>query len=138
MLDNPKNGGSVTITEGVRVAVSPSFLPEHSDLEEGRYVFAYRVRLTNESEHRVQLLSRHWLIIDGDGERSEVDGEGVVGQQPVIEPGQSYSYSSFCPLQTEWGTMEGWYTFRDLTGREFRVEIGRFFLAMPQDAVTNG
>ena len=137
-MTSPGRGGSVTISEGIRVAVSPAFLPEHSDLEEGRYVFSYRIKLANESAERVQLLSRRWIIIDGEGNRSEVEGEGVVGQQPVIEPGQSYSYSSFCPLNTPWGTMEGWYTFRDQTGREFQVEIGRFYLAMSQDAVANG
>jgi ApaG protein len=137
-MTSPGRGGSVTITEGIRVAVSPAFLPEHSDVEEGRYVFGYRIKLTNESSERVQLLSRRWIIIDGEGQRSEVEGEGVVGEQPVIEPGESYTYSSFCPLATPWGTMEGSYTFADQTGREFQVEIGRFFLTLPQDAVTNG
>jgi ApaG protein len=134
---NLPTAGSVTITSGIRVAVSPSFMPEHSDIGEGRYIFGYRVRISNESEQRVQLQSRHWIIIDGDGERAEVEGEGVVGQQPMLEPGQSYTYSSYCPLATEWGTMEGWYTFRDQTGAELRVEIGRFFLSMQEPANSN-
>lgn len=136
-MSDQQHAGSVTITEGVRVAVSPGFLPEHSDVEAGRYVFGYRIKVTNESDTRVQLVSRHWIIIDGDGERKDVEGEGVVGQQPILEPGQSYSYTSLCPLGTEWGTMEGWYTFHDAVGREFRVEVGRFFLTMSKDALAN-
>jgi ApaG protein len=133
-MPNPATQGSVTITEGIRIAVWPSFLAEQSDPEESRYVFAYRIRIGNESERRVQLLSRHWIIIDGDGERAEIEGEGVVGEQPLLEPGESYAYSSYCPLATPWGTMEGWYTFRDQAGNELKVEIGRFFLVMGETA----
>jgi ApaG protein len=129
--------GSVAITEGVRVAVAPAYLPDQSDPEEDRFLFGYRIRITNECGRRVQLMSRQWTIIDGDGERAEVGGEGVVGQQPVLDPGQSHVYSSFCPLGTPWGTMEGWYTFRDAMGEEFRVRIGRFFLVMPREAAAD-
>jgi ApaG protein len=92
--------GSEAVTSGVRVAVSPSYLPDKSDPDglkqrtgrpdNGRFVFGYRIRLSNESQRVVQLLSRHWIIVDADGERSEVKGEGVVGQQPVLGPGQSF------------------------------------------------
>ena len=133
--NSPKPSGSVTITAGIRVAISPSFIPEHSDPEENRFVFAYRVRITNESDKRVQLLLRHWTIIDGDGQRAEVEGDGVIGQQPVLDPGQSHTYSSFCPLATQWGTMEGYYTFSNEAGETFRVDVGRFFLTMSEDAI---
>ena len=132
-----KTTGSVTITQGIRVAVAPSYLAEQSEPDEGRYFFGYRIRITNESTERVQLMRREWTIIDGDGERAEVEGEGVVGQQPILEPGQSYVYSSFCPLGTPWGTMEGWYIFRDHAGEEFRVRIGRFFLVMTREAAAD-
>lgn len=122
--------GSVTLTQGVRVAVAPSYSAEQSDPSVGRYVFPYRVRITNESDRRVVLRSRYWLIVDGDGVRNEVEGEGVVGHQPALEPGESFAYTSFCPLPTTWGTMEGRYTME--AGEErFEVEIGRFYLTMP-------
>src|ERR1041385_8547500 len=102
----PKNPGSVSLTRGVRIAVAPSYDPEQSEPALSRFIFAYRIRITNESPLRVKLLSRHWIIVDAHGQRHEVRGEGVVGQQPDLGPGESFTYSSFCPLQTQWGTME--------------------------------
>jgi ApaG protein len=124
--------GSVTLTEGIRIAVAPFYLAEQS--EPGRCVFGYRIRITNDSERRVRLLSRHWVIVDADGERHEVRGEGVVGRQPTLAPGESHSYSSFCPLPTPWGTMEGEYTMTTDDGKLFQVAIGRFYLAAPDDS----
>ena len=125
--------GSVTITRGVRVAVAPAFLPEQSDVAAGTYIFGYRIRISNESDRRIRLLSRRWLIVDAGGERKEVEGEGVVGEQPELGPGEAFTYASFCPLPTAWGTMEGSYTMRAEDGEEFEVEIGRFYLAVPAD-----
>jgi ApaG protein len=130
--------GSVTITSGIRIAVTPSFLADQSDPEAGKYVFGYRVKITNESGRRVQLLRRRWVIIDAEGSQSEVEGEGVIGQQPELEPGDSFLYHSFCPLQTPWGTMEGTYTFIAAGEEdEFEAVIGRFYLVMasPEPAV---
>jgi len=134
MKARTRDPGSVSLTRGVRVAVSPSFLPENSDTSLGRYVFGYRIRVTNESDRMVKLLTRRWVIVDADGERNEVEGEGVVGQQPELEPGESFTYASFCPLGTPWGTMEGVYTMRDAGGELFEVNVARFFLVFPDDA----
>jgi ApaG protein len=119
--------GSVAITHGIRVSVTPEFLPEQSAPDAGKYVWAYRIRISNESDRTVRLLSRHWVIIDADGDADEVRGEGVVGQTPELAPGASFHYRSFCPLQTPWGTMEGSFTFArgdDL----LEVEVRRFYL----------
>lgn len=126
-----RHPGSVSLSHGVRVAVAPAYLAEHSDPSEGRYVFGYRIRITNESERKVKLMSRRWVIVDAQGERAVVEGEGVVGQQPEIEPGCSYTYGSFCPLGTPWGTMEGAYTMRGPDGEVFEAQIGRFYLVGP-------
>ena len=133
MPEPARHPGSVTLTRGIRVAVAPAYAPEQSDPALSRFLFTYRIRITNESERQVKLLSRRWLIVDGDGRRHEVEGEGVVGQQPQIAPGGSFVYSSFCPLQTSWGTMEGTYRMRADDGEEFDIQIGRFYLALPAD-----
>lgn len=112
----------------MRVAVSPSFDAEQSDPDRRQYVFAYRIRITNERPHAVQLLRRRWAIVDAHGRTHEVQGEGVVGQQPRIEAGDVFEYSSWCPLPTPWGTMEGAYTMRSAEGPEFEVAIARFYL----------
>lgn len=127
-----RNPGSVTLTNGIRIAVAPEFAPERSDPSIGRYFFVYRIRITNESERRVKLLTRYWMIVDADGARHEVEGEGVVGQQPEMGPGESFEYSSFCPLPTPWGTMEGRYTMATGDGT-FDAAIGRFYLAVGAD-----
>lgn len=126
--------GSVTMTRGFRVSVSPAYVPAHSSPAVGKWTFTYRIRIANESAEAARLISRTWRIINGDGVTHEVHGEGVVGQQPRIEPGEAFVYSSFCPLDTPWGTMEGSYVMRDDRGDEFEVAIGRFFLAAPPEA----
>jgi ApaG protein len=128
--------GSEAVTHSIRVRVEPSFVPEQSDPHERKFLFNYRIRVVNEGERAVQLVGRHWVIVDAHGRREEVAGEGVVGRQPALQPGQTFSYESFCPLTTHWGTMEGTYQFRDLgTGELFNVEVKRFHLVMPPQPV---
>lgn len=122
-------GSSSAASNGVRVVVRPTFLAQQSRAEMSQYMWAYRVKMTNEGSAALKLLTRHWLIIDSEGVRKEVDGEGVVGQQPELEPGESYEYTSHVPLETSWGTMEGWYTFTDAQGNASRANIARFVLA---------
>ena len=124
---------SDTVTHGIRIQVYPGYLPDHSDPGQSQYVFAYRIVITNDSERWVKLINRHWVIINADGKRSEVRGPGVVGLQPELEPGESHEYQSLCPLDTEWGTMEGEYEMQDADGRHFEVEIGRFYLAISSE-----
>lgn len=118
-------------TEGIRVSVRPTFSLPHSAPAKGKFVFTYRVEMENQSEEVAQLLFRHWWIHDSRGDDSEVDGEGVVGQQPTLAPGKSHEYESFCVLSSPLGYMEGYYTFVRPTGEEFRVPVPRFDLQVP-------
>lgn len=110
--------GSTSQAHGIEVRVQPSFLPTKSSAAANRFVFSYHITITNTSKRIVQLLHRHWIILDADGERRDVRGAGVVGRQPILRPGQSFEYHSGCPLETSWGTMEGTYTFRELPEEE--------------------
>src|SRR5437899_1864572 len=101
------NTGSDSVTEGIRVQVIPEYIPEQSNPELNRFVFAYRVVITNEGDRWAKLLSRHWIIINDAGDREEIEGPGVVGYTPELYPGESFDYSSSTPLDTKWGTMEG-------------------------------
>lgn len=123
--------GSEAITEGVRISVEPSYMPDHSNPAEPQYLFAYRVRIVNEGEAPVTLISRAWRIVDAEGEPSEVRGPGVIGEQPTIAPGETYEYASYCPLKTPWGTMEGSYRMRRPSGDSFDAAISRFYLVAP-------
>jgi ApaG protein len=98
-------------------------------------LYAYRIRITNLGDRPAQLLSRHWVIIDADHNRKDVRGPGVVGQKPRLLPGEEFVYESQCPLDTEWGTMEGSYTFVRDDGERFEVAIPRFFLAPERQTV---
>jgi ApaG protein len=118
-------------TRDVTVRVSVSFLPEQSEPTKGRWFWAYHVRIENGGERAVQLVSREWVISDGRGTRHEVRGEGVVGEQPVLEPGASFDYVSGCPLTTPTGAMEGRYFMIGEDGAAFPVEIPRFPLIAP-------
>ncbi|RZT56563.1 ApaG protein [Sphingomonas sp. BK036] len=118
-------------TDGVTVRVSVSYLPEQSEPERGRWFWAYHIRLENDGDESVQLLTRHWVITDGRGARHSVEGEGVVGEQPVIEPGASFDYVSGCPLATPSGAMQGTYRMVREDGAIFDVEIPRFALLAP-------
>ncbi len=117
-------------TEGVTVRVAPRFLSEQSDPDNGRWVWSYHVRIENGSDQDVQLLRRHWIITDAAGRMSEVDGEGVVGEQPLIAPGGSFDYISGCPLPTASGMMEGEYLM-ERGERCFSVTIPLFTLDPP-------
>jgi ApaG protein len=118
-------------TRNVTVRVSVSFLSDQSEPAKGRWFWAYHIRIENHGKAAVQLLTRHWIISDGRGARHEVRGEGVVGEQPVIEPGGSYDYVSGCPLQTPTGAMQGSYRMVGEDGSTFDIAIPRFPLIGP-------
>ena len=118
-------------TEGVVVRVRPSYLVGQSDPAEGRWVWAYQVEIVNLSGGPVQLVARRWTITDALGRVEEVRGPGVVGEQPVIEPGDSYAYASGCPLTTPSGSMVGAYFMQDAEGRMFEAAIPAFSLDVP-------
>lgn len=120
---------SDTVTGGIRIRAVSQYLPGQSNPAEHRFMFAYRIIISNESMHWTKLVSRHWVIINADGERQDVEGSGVVGKTPALSPGESFEYTSFCPLDTEWGSMEGTYQMQREDGETFDVNIGRFFLA---------
>lgn len=121
-------------TREVTVRVSVSYLPEQSEPAHGRWFWAYHIRIENGGAEAVQLLTRHWIITDGRGAIEEVRGEGVVGDQPMIDPGESYDYVSGCPLRTPTGSMEGSYGMIDVDGEPFEVAIPRFPLHSPATA----
>lgn len=115
----------------VRVEVTTRYIPDHSVPDEQRFVFAYDIIVRNEGEEPVQLLTRHWIITDGDGKTQEVRGEGVVGEQPVIPPGTEYRYTSGTLLNTEVGSMQGSFGMQTEDGVEFSAPIAPFTLAQP-------
>ena len=119
------------VTRSVRVRVRPSFVPEQSNPKAGRWFFSYRIRISNLSEQTVQLISRHWIITDASGSVEEVRGPGVVGEQPILQPGESFEYTSFCSLATPFGSMEGSYQMVAQDGVAFDAEIARFNLCEP-------
>ena len=119
------------VTRGVRVRVVASYLPQQSDPQEGRWVWAYVIEIDNEGEETVQLVDRHWIITDGHGRVEEVQGPGVVGEQPVLAPGDSYQYTSGCPLGTDSGVMVGSYGMITAGGERFEAAIPAFSLHMP-------
>lgn len=118
-------------TEGILVRVSPRFSLARSEPDERRYVFSYRIDLENLGAESGQLLFRHWLIHDAVGDDTEVDGEGVVGEQPYLLPGESHTYRSFCVLSGPLGSMKGHYTFERGDGRRFKVDVPEFPLHGP-------
>lgn len=131
------NKGSECITEGIRIQVIPEYIPPNIlKGEEGKYYFSYTITIINEGNQWAKLLSRHWIIIDADGNRTDVVGEGVVGYFPELEPGESFTYTSYCPLDTPWGTMEGEFQMRRRNGEIFYAKIERFYLV--SDEVMQG
>ncbi|MBA3897055.1 MAG: Co2+/Mg2+ efflux protein ApaG [Sphingomonadaceae bacterium] len=118
-------------TRQITVRVSVSFLPEQSAPARGRWFWAYHVRIENGSRQAVQLMARHWIIADGRGAKHRVEGEGVVGEQPVIAPGAAFDYVSGCPLTTPTGAMQGSYHMIAEDGSSFDIAIPRFVLAAP-------
>ncbi len=122
---------STALTEGIRVVVRSTYVPEQSLPLAGRYVFAYSVRIANEGAEPAQLRTRHWIITDGTGKVEEVRGPGVVGQQPYLKPGEHFEYTSGCVLQTARGQMHGTYQMHRPDGRVFDAAIAPFLLALP-------
>ena len=121
-------------TRGIVVRVSVSYLPEQSEPQRSRWFWAYHIRIENGSHEALRLRTRHWRITDGRGMVNHVDGEGVVGEQPLFEPGQSHDYVSGCPLTTPVGSMEGFYTFERADGTPTEIRIPFFPLAAPETA----
>ncbi|MCC5453067.1 Co2+/Mg2+ efflux protein ApaG [Rheinheimera sp. UJ51] len=121
----------MSLEQEVTVSVDSFYLGAQSDPAEHRYVFAYCVNITNQSEQQVQLLSRYWQITDGNGKQTEVSGEGVIGVQPQLAPGETYSYTSGAVLETPVGTMQGYYEMIDQKQQSFRTPIPLFRLAQP-------
>lgn len=119
------------VTDGIRVEVQSHYIESQSSSSDSRYVFAYQVRVSNEGEAPAQLISRHWVITHGDGKTEEVRGPGVVGHQPLLQPGQSFEYSSGCILKTPWGTMHGEYQMVRPDGAPFDADIAPFLLQTP-------
>lgn len=120
-----------SVTNGIEVSVAPRFLEDQSDPLESRFVWSYAIEIVNNGLETVQLEARHWTITDGNGVQHFVDGDGVLGEQPVLNPGDSYSYMSGCPLVTPNGVMVGTYTMRRPDGDEFLADIPAFSLDSP-------
>ena len=121
-------------TEGITVRVAVNFLPDQSRIAAGKWVWAYHIRIENDGPLAVQLMTRHWRITDGQGMVNLVEGEGVVGAQPLLRQGQSHDYVSGCPLATPHGSMDGYYTFRREDGAVIEAAIPYFSLAAPATA----
>jgi ApaG protein len=124
-------GVSNAITNGIRVTVSSNYIPAQSAPKARRYVFAYTVRIANEGTESAQLKSRHWIITDGNGKIEQVRGPGVVGEQPMLRPGEHFEYTSGCVLETPRGSMEGTYQMVRSDGTEFDATIAPFALMLP-------
>lgn len=124
------------ITHDIRIIVEPLYLDQQSRPDENHYVWAYSVEIHNDGTETVQLLTRHWIITDGRGQKQEVRGPGVIGEQPVLKPGDSFSYTSGCPLATPSGIMVGRYEMRGEDGRQFWVDVPAFSLDSPYQGVT--
>ena len=122
---------SEATTRGIRVAVVSEYAPGRSRPQEQQWFFLYTITITNESAEPVQLLSRHWVITNAGGQVEEVRGPGVVGEQPTLAPGESFTYTSGCPLTTAFGTMEGTYQMVARSGEQFDVKIAPFTLSEP-------
>ena len=118
-------------TRAIHISVKPFYLEEQSEPDDSQYVFAYHVRIENTGQEVVQLLNRYWQITDGIGRIQEVRGPGVVGEQPVLRPGEAFEYTSGCPLNTSTGIMVGTYEMETLDGERFDVDIPAFSLDAP-------
>jgi ApaG protein len=123
---------SDTLTRGVRILVKPQYVADQSDPANDHYLFAYHITIRNEGSETVQLISRHWVITNGEGQVEEVRGPGVVGYQPELEPGQEFQYTSGCPLRTPVGSMHGEFNMVTKAGESFDARIAPFTLAVPR------
>ena len=119
------------VTRAIRVTVEPTFVDSESSPEEGQYFWAYRIEISNLGKEVVQLRSRHWRITDANGRTEEVRGAGVIGKQPVLKPGEKFSYTSGCPLSTASGIMVGTYQMQNDQGETFSIDIPAFSLDLP-------
>ena len=122
---------SEAVTKGVRIQVESRYSASHSQPQFKKWFFLYNVKITNESKTTVRLISRHWIIEDADGRREEVRGPGVVGEQPVLSPGESFEYTSGCPLTTPFGSMRGTYQMATEGGEVFDADVAAFTLSEP-------
>ena len=122
---------SVTTTRGIQIHVKTAYLPERSSPRESSYLFMYTIRISNVGTETAQLISREWIITNADGEVERVKGPGVVGEQPVLPPGGSFEYTSYCPLKTAVGSMQGSYQMLTSNGEHFDAIIAPFTLAVP-------
>ncbi|MBI3784277.1 MAG: Co2+/Mg2+ efflux protein ApaG [Deltaproteobacteria bacterium] len=123
---------SEAVTNQIRIRVESIFVPERSDPDQNYWFFAYRVEIHNEGTEAAQLISRHWIITDANGHVEHVKGPGVVGEQPVLQPGETFEYTSACPLRTPVGTMQGTYQMVTSSGESFDAEIAPFSLGEPR------
>jgi ApaG protein len=122
---------SSAVTDGIRVTVASAFRPERSDPAQRRWLFSYTVRIANEGEAPAQLVARHWIITDATGAREEVVGDGVIGRQPRLAPGEEFEYTSYCVLETPHGSMRGSYRMVRGDGSTFEARIAPFALVVP-------
>lgn len=121
-----------TETSDIQVEVVPFYVSERSDPSNNQYFYAYTIRITNNSERSCKIIHRHWKIKDGNGKVFEVQGSGVIGEQPMIPPGDYYEYTSFCPLHSPFGNMRGKYQMIDEFGNRFWIEVPLFFFRQPE------
>ena len=120
------------IIKNINIESKSFFLDNKSNIEKSLYFFMYEITITNNSDITFQLMSRHWEITDANGQSQTIKGEGVVGERPILKPGESFSYNSFCPIKTEFGTMTGSYTFKNnSTGNLQKAQIPEFMLVVP-------
>jgi ApaG protein len=133
--ESKQMSSSEAVTKNIRVRVQAQYDPSRSNPQQNQWFFLYMVKITNEGQDTVKLISRHWIITDGMGEVQEVRGPGVVGNQPVLTPGQSFEYTSGCPLTTPFGQMHGTYQMISRLEDEFDVAIAPFTLTEPYNRV---
>lgn len=131
ILTNPKEYYTAT-TQDIQVEVFPSYVTERSDPEHNQYFYAYKIIITNHGTFGCKVIHRHWKIKDGNGKVYEVQGSGVVGVQPMLGPGESYEYTSFCPLHSPYGNMRGKYQMVDEFGNRFWIDVPVFFFRQPE------
>ena len=124
-------GMSQEITDGIRVSVKSQYIPQRSQPDRGYFFFAYTVEIANVGDETAQLTTRHWIITNADGEVQEVRGDGVVGHTPLLQPGEAFEYTSFCPLNSEFGTMHGSFQMIRDDGSAFDAAVAAFALATP-------
>ena len=118
--------------KNIKIEAKSIFLNDKSNIEKSLYFFMYKITIINNSDKTFQLMSRYWEITDANGIAQTIEGEGVVGERPILKPGESFTYNSFCPIKTEFGTMSGFYTFKDdLTGNLQKAKIPEFMLVAP-------